>query len=304
MGSTKEIAEKVGAELMSRGLEVDVVPCSSGPKPESYDAVIIGSALYTRRWDKVASSYLKQYATVLAERPTWLFQSGPCGPGAETEQLDPPRAVAKQLRKHGLPRPHTFGGRLDVEHAIGPVSRWMAADGPMSGDFRDWELIRGWAQGIAEELTQSKAKEDDVNSRIDEDETIPTFSGISPGRCTELLQTQTIGRVAWQSADGPEILPVTYTWHENSVIFRTAADGPLADLDRPTDVAFEIDEVDQVRRQGWSVVVRGQAQAVAEPERLMQLRTVADVPWAGGRRNLFIQIAPTRVSGREVAARP
>ena len=33
MGSTKEIAEEVGAELRTRGLEVDVLPCSSDPKP-------------------------------------------------------------------------------------------------------------------------------------------------------------------------------------------------------------------------------------------------------------------------------
>ena len=152
MGSTKEIAEEVGTELRTRGLEVDVLPCSTDPKPESYDAVIIGSAIYIRHWDRAASSYLKQYATALAGRPTWLFQSGPCGEDAATEQLDPPRAVAKQMRKHGLPRPRTFGGRLDVEHAIGPVSRWAGAAGPLSGDFRDWKLIRGWAQDVAKEL--------------------------------------------------------------------------------------------------------------------------------------------------------
>ena len=63
MGSTKEIAEKVGAELSARGLGVDVLPCSSDPKPDDYDAVIIGSAIYIRRWEKTASSYLKQYRT-------------------------------------------------------------------------------------------------------------------------------------------------------------------------------------------------------------------------------------------------
>ena len=157
MGSTKEIAEEIGAELRTRGLDVDVLSCSSDPKPDRYDAVIIGSALYIRHWDKAASSYLKQYAPILAKRPTWLFQSGPCGEGAETEQLDPPRAVAKQMRKHGLPRPRTFGGRLDVEHAVGPVSRWMGEGGPMSGDFRDWKLIRGWAQDIARELSADQA---------------------------------------------------------------------------------------------------------------------------------------------------
>jgi menaquinone-dependent protoporphyrinogen oxidase len=156
MGSTKEIAEAIGEELRARHLAVDVLPCSSDPKPDGYDAVIIGAAIYIRRWDKFASSYVKQYAPVLAERPTWLLQSGPCGPGAETEQLDPPKGVAKQMRKHGLPRPRTFGGRLDVEHAVGPVSRWMGEKGPLSGDFRDWKQIRGWAQDIANELTAEK----------------------------------------------------------------------------------------------------------------------------------------------------
>jgi menaquinone-dependent protoporphyrinogen oxidase len=95
---------------------------------------------------------LKRYAAVLPKRRTWLFQSGPCGPGAEDEQLDPPKAVAKQMRKHGLPQPRTFGGRLDVQHAVGPVSRWMGDDGTLSGDFRDWDQIRGWAWGIANQL--------------------------------------------------------------------------------------------------------------------------------------------------------
>lgn len=157
MGSTEEIAKEIGAELRRRGCDVEVLPCSSDPRPDSYDAVIIGSALYLRHWEKTASAYLKHYAPDLAGRPTWLFQSGPCGEGAATEQLDPPRAVAKQMRKHGLPRPRTFGGRLDVEHAIGPVSRWMGESGPMSGDFRDWELIRGWARDVARELTADQS---------------------------------------------------------------------------------------------------------------------------------------------------
>ena len=156
MGSTKEIAEAIGEELRARGLDVDVVPCVSDPKPDGYDAVIIGSAIYTRRWYQPGRAYLKQHAPVLAERPTWLFQSGPCGPGAETEQVDPPKSVAKQMRKHGLTRPQTFGVRLDVEHAVGPVSRWMGEKGPLSGDFRDWKFIRRWAQDIAAELTAER----------------------------------------------------------------------------------------------------------------------------------------------------
>jgi hypothetical protein len=61
--------------------------------------------------------------------------------------------VAKQMRKHGLPQPRTFGGRLDVEDATGAVSRWMRDEGALPGDFRDWDQIRGWAWGIASQLT-------------------------------------------------------------------------------------------------------------------------------------------------------
>jgi menaquinone-dependent protoporphyrinogen oxidase len=46
----------------------------------------------------------------------------------------------------------TFGGRLDPEHATGPISRWMAAEGPLAGDFRDWTRIRAWAAAIAQTL--------------------------------------------------------------------------------------------------------------------------------------------------------
>jgi hypothetical protein len=33
----------------------------------------------------------------------------------------------------------------------------MAAEGPLAGDFRDWERIRAWASTIADELNQATA---------------------------------------------------------------------------------------------------------------------------------------------------
>ena len=57
----------------------------------------------------------------------------------------------------GLPAPVTFGGRLDLEHATGPVSRWMGAEGPLAGDFRDWDRIRAWATDIAGQLDPATA---------------------------------------------------------------------------------------------------------------------------------------------------
>lgn len=143
-----------------------------------------------------------------------------------------------------------------------------------------------------------------ADDRFTYDESAGDFRAMSPARCQELLESQTVGRIAWQAADGPQILPVTYAWHEGTVIFRTSPYGVLSELVRPTEVALEIDEIDQKNRRGWSVVVQGRAQGVAEPDQLVRMWTVgAVVPWASGVRNLFIQVTPHRVTGRVVAAR-
>jgi len=77
-------------------------------------------------------------------------------------------------------------------------------------------------------------------------------------------------------------LPVTDVWHDNSVIFRTSPYGPLSELSQPTNVAFEVDEIDQQHHQGWSVVVHGRAQGVVRSDEVVRLW-----PWAvsPGRRD-------------------
>jgi nitroimidazol reductase NimA-like FMN-containing flavoprotein (pyridoxamine 5'-phosphate oxidase superfamily) len=143
-----------------------------------------------------------------------------------------------------------------------------------------------------------------AEDRFIDDGPTSDFRAMTPARCQELLESQTVGRIAWQAADGPQILPVTYAWHEGTIIFRTSPYGVLSELIRPAEVALEIDELDQKNRRGWSVVVQGRAQGVAEPDQLVRMWTVGGVvPWAAGVRNVFIQITPHRVTGRVVAAR-
>ena len=158
MGSTKEIAEVIGQELEAAGLHATVVSCAEDPSLNDFDGVIIGSAIYTRRWVKAATRYLKRHARELDSDSTWLFHSGPCGEGARDEQVPTPRAVTRVIVPRGLRAPVTFGGRLDAEHATGRLSRWMAAEGPLSGDFRDWTRIRAWASEIARQLDQMTAE--------------------------------------------------------------------------------------------------------------------------------------------------
>ena len=127
------------------------------------------------------------------------------------------------------------------------------------------------------------------------------FEAIGRQQCLDLVESHHLGRVAWQAADRPQILRVTYAMHEGSVYFRTAPDSILAELVQPTSVALEVDELDQQSRSGWSIVLHGRTSAVSEPDALDDLwASDSLVPWASGNRTLFIRIRPERVSGRVV----
>jgi nitroimidazol reductase NimA-like FMN-containing flavoprotein (pyridoxamine 5'-phosphate oxidase superfamily) len=72
-------------------------------------------------------------------------------------------------------------------------------------------------------------------------------------------------RIAYASRFGAAVLPVNYKWHDGAVVFRTTRHSAL-DEDLQTWiaggdylVAFEIDQIDEPRRQGWSVLIQGPA---------------------------------------------
>jgi len=135
---------------------------------------------------------------------------------------------------------------------------------------------------------------------------VPTrrFGAITGPECVELLESHSIGRVAWHAADGPQILPVTYLYQSDRLYFRTSPHGILSELLRPTDVAFEVDDLNHDTRTGWSVVVYGRAEAVAAPAEVVTLWTPDLAPWAPDTRNLFIQITPHRITGRRLTRDP
>lgn len=130
------------------------------------------------------------------------------------------------------------------------------------------------------------------------------FTSLPSRTCREQLDRGTIGRVAWSSRKGPQIFPVTYVVHDDTVIFRTDAHGPLVGLQGGEPVVFEVDDFDPGTRCGWSVVVRGRAYGTQRSARAAELWREADpVPWAGGSRPLFISITIDEISGRRVDRR-
>jgi uncharacterized protein len=128
------------------------------------------------------------------------------------------------------------------------------------------------------------------------------FTQLSTAECLAKLAAGNVGRVGWNTVDGPSIFPVNYTVLDNTVIFRTSAYGAMSELRHVRRVAFEIDDFDAVDRTGWSVLVRGESRAAARADELTRLWSQHDPePWADGTRNLFIAITLNEVSGRLIS---
>jgi menaquinone-dependent protoporphyrinogen IX oxidase len=149
-GSTARIAESVAETLNEAGLTAEALPARSVASPAPYDAVIVGGALYAGRWHKDARRFLRRHGRVLAERPLWLFSSGPLDPSASERDIPPVPGVRKAMVRFDARGHVTFGGCLE-EGAKGWVAGMILRSGK-GGDFRDFPAIRQWASGVAAEL--------------------------------------------------------------------------------------------------------------------------------------------------------
>ena len=157
-GATKQIAEKIGEVMRQAGLSADVLPAEQVKDPSAYQAVVLGSAVYIGKWRKQAAKFLKENEKILAERPVWLFSSGPAGEGDPVELLqgwtfpDGLQPIAERIQPRDIA---VFHGDVDVEK-VNFIERAMIknVESPV-GDFRDWEAITTWATVIAQALKQA-----------------------------------------------------------------------------------------------------------------------------------------------------
>ena len=78
-GSTQGIAERITEKLRQLGKEVEAQPMDAVEDTGSYEAFVIGSAIYFGSWLKEATEWVRRNKAILAGRPVWLFSSGPLG---------------------------------------------------------------------------------------------------------------------------------------------------------------------------------------------------------------------------------
>lgn len=154
-GSTAQIAKEIEATIRGTGLEADVRPAGEVRDVTPYGTVLLGSAVYATRWRRDAVRFLRRFRKALAERQVWLFQSGPLDHSAEESNPALPKKVAGLAAAVGARGHITFGGKLGPG-ASGFIARKMVQGGK-GGDFRNFDHVRAWAEGIARELGASAA---------------------------------------------------------------------------------------------------------------------------------------------------
>jgi menaquinone-dependent protoporphyrinogen oxidase len=150
-GSTEGIASAIADRMTEIGVTATARSVDDVRGLEGVDAVILGSAIYAGSWRNEAVEFVHRHAEALAERPVWLFSSGPLGEQVQDEEEQP-----RQL-------PEIEGIVASVEHRIffGTLDRTklgfaermiMKTVRAADGDFRDWDGIRDWADAIAANL--------------------------------------------------------------------------------------------------------------------------------------------------------
>ncbi|HJW22709.1 MAG TPA: flavodoxin domain-containing protein [Candidatus Limnocylindrales bacterium] len=178
-GATAGIAERIGEVLRAEGIEAVVAPASHAPDPFGFDACIVGGGVYIGSWVKEGIEYLERYESTLSAQPVWLFSCGPLpGPTSDanatgsndpmTQALGPVEGPGSGGRRKlqavadviGVRDHRIFRGAYDPNDPPKAMFERLVRMMPASkgilpaGDFREWDVIVGWAREIAAALRE------------------------------------------------------------------------------------------------------------------------------------------------------
>src|SRR5262245_54931543 len=110
----------------------------------------------------------------------------------------------------------------------------------------------------------------------------PKVRELSSAECWSLVAAGGVGRIGNSTDDGPIILPVNFIVDDETVVFRTTAYGLIGRIDPASEIAFEVDRLDEARHEGWSVLLVGAMERVEDPDEAAAALGSADLePWVG-----------------------
>ena len=182
-GSTVEVAQAVGDELVKAGAQVDVRTLRDVTSLEEYGAVVVGAPM-VMGWHLPAINFVKKHEQALSKLPVAYFltamsltQSDHQDYGGISISVDPRLAkppknpgrlsfrenyasvknyLPTALKAAPMVKPVSvafFGGKLDIMR----LRLWqklfvMLVVQAQPGDYRNWTFIREWANNLSTSL--------------------------------------------------------------------------------------------------------------------------------------------------------
>lgn len=122
-------------------------------------------------------------------------------------------------------------------------------------------------------------------------------------RCRELVEQHEVGRLGFVDNDQVTVLPVTYGVLDEQLLIRTNDGSKLAAAVAERHVALEIDDVDQRRHTGWSVLARGTMTLVDDPEEVARIDAAQLHVWGPIGSN-YVRIPLDNLTGRALRVGP
>lgn len=123
---------------------------------------------------------------------------------------------------------------------------------------------------------------------------------LSAAMALELLSRGGVGRVVFTDDRGPVALPVNFRLLDGTIVFRTGPGSILRAIERAQRIGFEVDRLDDVLGEGWSVVATGEAEVVSDPEERTRIDALHIHPWTGSERPTPVRLAPKLLTGRRI----
>ena len=154
-GATRGVAEAIGQTLAAGGTPVEVRPMAQVTDLAGFRAVVAGSAIQGGAWLPEAMEFMRTQRAALARQPFAAFlvcmtlcmgKGEPYRPHVAT-WLAPVRAAVRPVSEglfagaFDLCQVPAFGDRLKFRMSMA-MGVWP------TGDHRDWDAIRAWAEGL------------------------------------------------------------------------------------------------------------------------------------------------------------
>jgi menaquinone-dependent protoporphyrinogen oxidase len=153
MGSTKEVAEAVKKELEIKNCAVDISPAATASGDISgYSLVILGSAIHGARPHPDILAYVEKNREALKKTNAAVFIVCSTITSANKKTKEKAEHYPEQVAVGFTPFSTAVFGGMIGEPKSG-FERFMAKlflGLENFGDFRDWEKIKAWADGLAE----------------------------------------------------------------------------------------------------------------------------------------------------------